>query len=248
MLRLRARVGFTVHTHTSGHTCATRTPILYARECTRAFLMYPFAWMLTLANKFVYTRSNHAGETGAVHIYRGAQWALDFRKNVIGIVDNDYIKDLRSFISDHQQSEQKHLNLFDQILEAEGGEKSIFLPGWRLSGFALGAISAIWCPRGMYVTTDAVESFVEEHYKCQLSCLEEEISRSRDANDLAGATAREELLFLIRYCCEDEIHHKEEARLRVAAGALPWFDWVDTLWRWLVFRGSAAAAGLAKKR
>jgi hypothetical protein len=58
---------------------------------------------------------------------------------------------------------------------------------------------------------------------------------------------KRELQAMLRRCCEDEVHHQEEARARAAQGPLPWFDAVDTTWRGLIFHGSAFAAGLAKR-
>lgn len=52
---------------------------------------------------------------------------------------------------------------------------------------------------------------------------------------------------MLRHCCEDEVHHKEEAEQRAAAGPLPWFRAVDSGWQWLVGAGSAVAAMAVKK-
>lgn len=35
----------------------------------------------------------------------------------------------------------------------------------RLAGRGLGAVSTLYCARGMYLTTAAVEEFVETHYQ-----------------------------------------------------------------------------------
>ena len=99
--------------------------------------------------------------------------------------------------------------------------------------------------RGIYVTTDAVESFVERHYMAQITRLRDELSSSSSDEDTRAA--RTELLNLLRHCCEDEVDHKEEARERAAEGPLPWWPWVDDAWRWLVGAGSAAAANIAKR-
>lgn len=100
----------------------------------------------------------------------------------------------------------------------------------------------------MYVTTDAVETFVETHYRFQIKTLDQEVKElngMEHAVDKVQLDGRQELLRLLHHCCEDEVHHQQEARERAARGPFPWFEVVDTGWRWLVMRGSAVAAGLA---
>ena len=64
-----------------------------------------------------------------------------------------------------------------------------------------------------------------------------------------GAKGKAELLRMLRWACEDEVAHKEEAQQRSLdpRGGQPWFGWVDPAWQWLVGKGSAAAAGLARR-
>ena len=50
-----------------------------------------------------------------------------------------------------------------------------------------------------------------------------------------------------RYCCEDEVHHKEEARKRAAVDPPADGGAFDSAWRWLVMAGSELAANLAKQ-
>ena len=128
------------------------------------------------------------------------------------------------------------------------------LPAWRVAGFVLGSVSTAWCPRGIYVTTDAVETFVEAHYKAQIERLEAESDAERQvvgetSQAVPGAKGKAELLRMLRWACEDEVAHKEEAQQRSLdpRGGQPWFGWVDPAWQWLVGKGSAAAAGLARR-
>ena len=64
-----------------------------------------------------------------------------------------------------------------------------------------------------------------------------------------GAKGKAELLRMLRWACEDEVAHKEEAQQRSLdpRGGQPWFGWVDPAWQWLVGKGSAAAAGLVRR-
>ena len=98
-------------------------------------------------------RSDHAGETGAVMIYKG-----------ILAVSHDPA--LRSFACTHLKTEQKHLALFDSWLPKE--DKSRLLLLWRVSGFLLGAFAALISKRLTYYTIEIVEQFVVEHYESQI--------------------------------------------------------------------------------
>jgi ubiquinone biosynthesis monooxygenase Coq7 len=96
-------------------------------------------------------RSNHAGETGAVEIYNGALWALRFRgyiRAAVGVTSKgEYDERLRAFCEEHRASEQHHLDLLNEVLEPP--ECSRLLPVWWVAGRSLGAISTLWCSRGM---------------------------------------------------------------------------------------------------
>jgi len=199
-------------------------------------------------------RSNHAGETGAVKIYEGALLALDLRRTLRfplysnGLRGSRYEDDLRAFAECHKRSEQAHLDYLEEILDAD--DRSMVLPAWRASGVALGFASTFFCPRGMYLTTEAVESFVEEHYGYQIRRLADEVADrgAKGTNDDGDdPKASRELLRLLRHCCEDEVEHKDEARERAAEGPLPWFRWVDTTWQLFVGLGSGLAADVAKR-
>ena len=103
-------------------------------------------------------RSDHAGEAGAVTIYKG-----------ILAVTKD--QELRSFASAHLQTEEKHLAFFDSWLPKEDHSK--LLPLWKLSGFLLGVLIALVAKNFSYYTIDKVEQFVVEHYESQLSAAPE---------------------------------------------------------------------------
>ena len=163
------------------------------------------------------------------------------QKCVPGNSWHEYEIELEKFASEHEKSEQHHLDLLNMILK-ESRDRSVLLPLWKLFGFMLGFTSTIWCPRGMYLTTEAVETFVERHYKYQIRRLENETS----SND-SVQHGRMELKRLLELCCEDEIHHQNEARDRAAQGPFPWFLWIDTFWISLVEKGSAVGAAIAKR-
>jgi ubiquinone biosynthesis monooxygenase Coq7 len=160
-------------------------------------------------------RSDHAGETGAVMIYRG-----------ILAVTRDAA--LRDFASRHRATEQGHLELLEQVLPP--AQRSRLLPVWKVAGFLTGALPALFGPRAVHVTIDAVESFVDHHYQQQLDRL--------DAEALFPA-----LRAVLAICQEEEVHHRDEAR--GLAGGPP--GALLRAWAWLVGAGSSAAVQAAKR-
>ena len=72
-------------------------------------------------------RSNHAGETGAVNIYKGAIKALDIRRSLgLSYGGNarkgqlSYEDRLRAFALEHRDSEQHHVDLLGAVLDGDG--------------------------------------------------------------------------------------------------------------------------------
>lgn len=132
-------------------------------------------------------RSDHAGEVGAVEIYRGALAAT-----------RDHV--MRSAILRHMQAEKRHLRLMERILDP--ADRSTLVPVWRLAGWLLGFTSSLAGRLTYHHTIRAVETFVDNHYKAQIDRLERE-----------GGHA--ELLRLLRSCQADEVEHRDKVpRLR----------------------------------
>lgn len=179
-------------------------------------------------------RSNWAGETGAVAIYRGCEAGLE------RLACLETRASLEAFASEHAAAEEAHLAAVSVVV-SEPRERS-WMPattfGWWLGYASTAARGA----RGMYVTTHAVESFVEEHYGSQISRLEVEL----DAGVYSPSEAYSALLALLRKACADEVEHKEEALQRVSAssGATAL---ADRLQFSVVYWGSRVGAALAKR-
>ncbi len=129
-------------------------------------------------------RSDHAGETGAVMIYRGI---------LAGASDPD----IRRFASAHMKTEQGHLDLLDTLLPP--GQRSVLLPVWRVAGWLTGFLPTLAGRHAVYATIDAVETFVDHHYEEQI--------RKLPLEGPGGA-----LRAALRVCQEDEVHHRDEAR------------------------------------
>jgi ubiquinone biosynthesis monooxygenase Coq7 len=160
-------------------------------------------------------RSDHAGETGAVWIYRG----------VLAVARDAGV---RAFAERHKATEQGHLDLLEGVLPP--AERSRLLPLWRVAGFLTGFLPALFGPRAVYATIDAVETFVDHHYQEQLDRLDD-----------AGIAPA--LRALLARCQEDEVHHRDEARH--AAGPPP--GALLRAWAWLVGAGSKAAVAAARR-
>lgn len=137
-------------------------------------------------------RSNHAGETGAVGIYRGI---LQCSRDPL----------VREFAQQHLETELGHLQLFDRWLPGE--LKSVLLPAWRASGWILGAIAALAGRRGVFTTVEAVERFVVAHYSAQVHRLAIEGRLPEVAEALA-------------LCMRDEDDHRRDAQQRGAGSGI----------------------------
>lgn len=158
-------------------------------------------------------RSDHAGELGAVWIYRG-----------ILAVTRD--RTLRAFAQAHRRSEQQHLDFFVEHLPRAWHTR--LAPLWRLSGWLLGALPALFGPRAVYRTVAAVEQFVDGHYAEQIALLEA-------LPDHAGLRAT-----LVGFR-DDELAHRDDAAGRLGA------PMVAGLWPRLVMAGSAVGAAVARR-
>jgi ubiquinone biosynthesis monooxygenase Coq7 len=129
-------------------------------------------------------RSDHAGEEGAVQIYRG----------ILAVSRSTAV---RHFARHHVEAEQAHLGFFEAWLPAK--QKSKLLPLWRLSGWLLGATAALMGPRMVYQTVAAVETFVEQHYHAQIEYM-------------ASNEALEGLSQQLQTFCDDEVNHRIDAQ------------------------------------
>ncbi len=135
---------------------------------------------------------------------------------------------LRAFAEHHLATEQKHLRLIAGWLPPD--QCSRLLPLWRLAGFLTGALPALFGPRAVYATIEAVENFVNQHYEDQISAL---------ASQPALSDLRQTLLV----CQADEVAHRDEAaaaRGPTRPGA------VLCAWCAMVGAGSSAAVSLIR--
>ncbi len=142
-------------------------------------------------------RSDQAGETGAVFIYRG-------------VLAVSRAPALRAFAERHLATERRHLGLIEACLPA--ADHSRLLPLWRLAGWLTGALPALFGPRAVYATIAAVETFVDQHYQAQVDRL---------AGEAAWAPLRE----LLDGCRRDEVDHRDEAAAQAGRTGLLMRAW-----------------------
>ena len=107
-------------------------------------------------------RVDHAGELGAVHIYRGQRAVFGAAKGGEAISGQ---------LAEMEGHEAKHLEAFDRLLTDRQVRPTLLTPFWRAAGFALGAGTALLGEKAAHACTEAVESVIEEHYAGQIAEL-----------------------------------------------------------------------------
>lgn len=132
-------------------------------------------------------RVDHAGEFGAVQIYRGQRAVFE----KIGSKSH-----AASLIAEMEAGEQEHLETFDRMIAERGVRPTLMAPVWRVAGFGLGAITALMGEKAAHACTEAVEEVIEDHYGRQSAALEDVDDELKDVVDRFRA---------------DEIAHKETA-------------------------------------
>ena len=163
-------------------------------------------------------RSDHAGELGAVMIYRG-------------ILAVSASASVRAFAAEHLTTEQNHLGLIETILPSS--ERSRLQWPWRMAGWLIGAIPALISDQWVYATIEAVETFVDEHYQLQLDRLNSELPHHP-------------VRAILAQCQADEIAHKHDAATRLEAASSGAQSKALGLWRQSVDLGSRGAVVIAR--
>jgi ubiquinone biosynthesis monooxygenase Coq7 len=107
-------------------------------------------------------RVDHAGELGAVAIYRGQRAVLGGHAKTARIAGQ---------LAEMEAHEAEHLARFDQLLAERRVRPTALAPVWRLAGFALGAGTALLGQKAAHACTEAVETVIEAHYAGQLAEL-----------------------------------------------------------------------------
>lgn len=132
-------------------------------------------------------RVDHAGEYGAVQIYRGQRAVFEH------IEGKSHAARL---IAGMEAGELEHLKTFDRLIAERGVRPTLMAPFWRVAGFGLGAVTALMGESAAHACTEAVEEVIEEHY-------------GRQSDELEGVD--DELKGVVDQFRADEIAHKETA-------------------------------------
>lgn len=132
-------------------------------------------------------RVDHAGEYGAVQIYRGQRAVFSRSEGKAHAA---------RIIGEMEAGEQEHLRTFDRLIAERGVRPTIMAPIWRVAGFGLGAATALLGEKAAHACTEAVEEVIEEHY-------------GRQSQALQGVDA--ELKHVVDRFREEEIAHKDTA-------------------------------------
>lgn len=136
-------------------------------------------------------RVNHAGEAGAIQIYRAQRWICRWRA-----------PELLPLLTLFQADEERHLAAFEVHRRRLGEPVCGTLRLCQVGGWALGAFSALWGRQGVAACTEGVEAIVLAHLREQRTLIIEQ-------GDLA-------LLACLESIIEDEqVHHDAD----VTAGA-----------------------------
>jgi ubiquinone biosynthesis monooxygenase Coq7 len=141
-------------------------------------------------------RVDHAGEYGAVAIYKGQLAVFERQHGKERIVGQ--LKEMAA-------EEQDHLDAFDRMLAAGSVRPTVMSPLWNAAGYALGVGTALLGEKAAHACTEAVETVIEEHYGDQVVELNE-----------AGET---ELAARMAKFQEEEVAHKDLAAAEGAAEA-----------------------------
>ena len=163
-------------------------------------------------------RVDHAGEYGAVAIYRGQQAVFSNLPHKAATA---------GAIAEMEAGEEEHLKTFDRLLAEKNIRPTLLAPLWNAAGFGLGAATALMGEKAAMACTAAVEDVIEKHYGAQAEALRE------DEPELAAT---------IDQFREDELGHKHTAETAGAQDA-PGY----TLLSGVIRAGCRAAIKIAEK-
>lgn len=176
-------------TNLSAHVNSLLKPVeAEALTPTRAALSSPWpAWV------WIELRTDHAGETGAVWIYKG-------------VLAASRDPEVREFARDHIRTESRHLQEVSAILPPAKRSRLVWL--WRGLGWMTGALPGLFGRTAVFATIEAVETFVDRHYQAQIDRLRAESGDAR-------------LVSLLESWRSDELAHRDDAARRLSERPRP---------------------------
>ncbi len=139
-------------------------------------------------------RVDHAGEYGAGRIYAG-QLAVLGRKHPA-------YREIRRMA----EQEERHLRTFEELIVERRVRPTALMPLWHVTGFALGAATALMGERAAMACTVAIEETIDAHYAGQAAAL-------------ADVPEESELKAVVEEFRADELEHRDTALAHGAEGA-----------------------------
>ncbi len=123
-------------------------------------------------------RVDHAGEYGAVQIYKAQRAVFE------GVRGKEA---LTRDLTEMQSHEAVHKERFDALLNEHRVRPTALLPLWHMAAVGLGVGTALMGEKAAHACTEAVESVIEKHYADQIvelanrePALSAELSKFRD--------------------------------------------------------------------
>jgi len=146
-------------------------------------------------------RVDQAGEYGAVRIYEG-------QLSVLGKSESAPV------IKHMAEQERRHLSAFNKLIPEHRVRPTALLPFWHMTGFALGAGTALLGEKAAHACTVAVEEVIDEHYAGQVASLD------ADGDVVTGEGGLRDTLEEFRL---EEVEHKEKS-LEMGAEDTPGYE------------------------
>jgi len=106
-------------------------------------------------------RVDHAGELGAINIYRA-------QLSIAKLFYKDMVPELRDMLA----HEKEHFSTFNKLLLSRSVRSCYALWFWALGGFILGLFTGLVGRNAIWVCTNAIESTVLHHLEWQLNFLQ----------------------------------------------------------------------------
>ena len=142
---------------------------------------------------------NHAGEYGAIRIYRAQIWVARWR-----------CADVVPFLEETLGHEINHCTMFRNAMPQRIARPCRVMPFWGNGGLVLGFLTALLGRQGIWICTAAVEPAVHRHLEDQLHFV-----RNRDPD----------LYALIIAIQNEELMHLNHAEERISTTSL-WSPWL----------------------
>ena len=125
---------------------------------------------------------NHAGEFGAIRIYRAQLW-----------VARHIYPDAVPFLEETLGHELEHCARFARAIPSRNARPCRVMALWGNGGLILGLVTALLGQRGIWICTASVEKTVHRHLEDQLAFL---VNRERELYNLISAIQNDEMAHL----------------------------------------------------